>query len=67
MNCAKCATPKKANTNKGAVNYAPLIRLLKVGELDGEEKFQCPRCNFVFWFPKSNAHQVTFNRSLLPA
>lgn len=63
MNCAKCATPRK-KTGDIKLDYTPQIRLLKIGESNGEEKFACPRCRAIFWFPKAPEHQQNFLAAL---
>ncbi len=65
MNCAKCAVDK----NQGWRNLkGGNVKLLKIGATADEEKFCCPNCRAIFWFPKDAAgEQLSFNRQLIPA
>ena len=61
MNCAKCSA---AGDTLGKIN---LFKLLKIGATADEEKFCCPNCRAIFWFPKdTSGEQLSFNRTLLP-
>ncbi len=67
MNCARCLNPNYTGRPAKSFRLAGNVRLLKVGETRDEEKFQCPNCRAVFWFPKdTGAAQTSFNQSLLP-
>lgn len=57
MNCARCSQPLRFNRH--VIGLYP-IKLRRTGDeythRDGhvEEKFRCPRCGAIFWFPKSS-------------
>jgi hypothetical protein len=52
MNCAKCANPRLNGGRPAKTPAKPrLVNLVKVGEFCGEDKFQCPACHAVFFFP----------------
>ena len=51
MNCAKCLNDR--SSGRRSVKVTPKrVALVKTGEHDGEEKFECPKCYAIFWFPK---------------
>lgn len=51
MNCAKCSKPHR-KTGDPVKDYAPQIRLIKIGTLADHDKFKCPRCLAVFFFER---------------
>jgi hypothetical protein len=63
MNCAKCSQPR-GRRNAVELRLAVDVRLLKVGIVGDSDKFKCPRCRAIFFFPTSNARQQTFNQTL---
>jgi len=46
MTCANCFGDVALNRQQRS------IVLLKIGELDDHDRYQCPRCHAKFWFPK---------------
>ena len=68
MNCAKCLNPNWTGRPAKGFKLVGNVRLLLVGQTADEEKFQCPNCRSIFWFPKdTTAQQITFNQSLAVA
>ena len=55
--------PRK-KTGDPKLDYTPQIRLLIIGHCNGEDKFACPRCLSIFWFPKAPEHQLNFLAAL---
>ena len=67
MNCARCLNPNWTGRPAKGFKLVGNVRLLKIGESGDSEHFQCPNCRALFWFPKSDAQQISFNQALLPA
>jgi len=67
MTCENCFTPHRTGKPPGQFRLKQSIKLLKIGELDDHDKMQCPSCKAIFWHPKDEAEQITFNLKLSPA
>ena len=57
MNCARCSSPVRHGGRPALdLRRGQSVKLRRTGDTwRGEEKYICPACNAIFWFPKHHA------------